>query len=331
MIGIYQDSFGEFIEEHLGKYKLTSTNLICKCPWCDYHKKGSSRDHLYIALDKPIFNCFRAGCGKSGTVRKFIKQISGTYIRDKYISEDEMQKIHHNKKINFKDSKLDLFRKFALPDIVQNKFPLKESYLSQRLQYFQFDLENIKGLIFDVKEFIKINDLSNSISKSDIKMLDFLQENFIGFMTENNSMVVFRNIDVFSEFRYYKLNLQYDDLLDYYKITHNIDNSNLIVIGEGIFDIFNEHIFDYLGLRKKAFGYYCALNNRFESLIKSIAFYDNIYKPEVVILSDKNVNLKYYKQMKRRLKNICSEIMVCYNEYGDDFGDTFCSPERIVL
>jgi len=331
MIGIYQDSFGDFIEEHLGDYKITPTNIICKCPWCDYHKKHSSKNHLYIALDKPIFNCFRAGCGESGSIRKFIKHISGTYIRDKYIDDDEMKKLHHNKKINFKDSKIDLYKSFLLPVMTKGEFQQKESYLNQRLQYFQYELNNIKGLIFDVYQFVELNHLSESLSDSDKRMLDFLHNNFIGFMTENNSMIVFRNIDHNSDFRYYKLNLQQNDLLDYYKITHHIKNTNIIVIGEGIFDIFNEHIFDYLGLKNKAFGYYCALNNRFESLIKSIAFYDNVYKPEVVILSDKNVSLNYYKKMKRRLKNICTEIIVCYNEYGDDFGDSFCSPERIVL
>ena len=331
MIGIYEDSFGEFIEEHLGDYKVTSTNIVCKCPWCDYHKKNSSRDHLYIALDKPIFNCFRAGCGKSGTVKGFIKQISGTYIRDKYIDEDMMKKLHHNKSISFKKSELDLHTRFKLPEIRHGDFPEKESYLSQRLQYAQYELKNIKGLVFDVNLFLDENKLHSKLSPSDKKMISFLQNNFIGFMTENHSMIVFRNIDIDSDFRYYKLNLQKSDMLDYYKISHDIKDSNLIVIGEGIFDIFNDHIFDYIGYKDKAFGYYCALNSRFESLIKSIAFYDNIYNPSVKILSDKNVKVGYYKRMKKNLRNICSNIEVFYNVYGDDFGDTFCSPERIVL
>jgi len=331
MIGIYQDSFGDFIEEHLGEYKVTSTNIVCKCPWCDSQKRDSSKNHLYIALDKPIFNCFRAGCGKSGTIRKFIKNISGTYVQDKYIDEIEMRKIQNNKKLDIKSSKIVLYNDFRIPKMKEGEFVEKELYLNQRLQYHQYELKNIKGLIFDVHEFIDINNLKSTISKSDLRMLDFLHNSFIGFMTENKSMVVFRNIDQTSDFRYYKLNLQSHDLLDYYKITHNIKDSNMIVIGEGIFDIFNEHIFDYLGFRDKAFAYYCALNSRFESLIKSVAFYDNIYNPKVIILSDKNVSIGYYKKMKKRLKNICSDITVYYNVYGDDFGDTFCSPERIVL
>jgi len=279
MIGIYQDSFGDYIRQYLGEYKVTSTNIICRCPWCEMGKKAS-HNHLYISLDKPIFNCFRAGCNVSGDF-----------------------KLYDN----------------------------KVKYLKSRLQFAQFDMREIHGLIFDFNQFVDINNLYDSLSVSDKKMQNYLQNNFIGFITENHHTIVFRNIDITSDFRYYKITLQKSDMLDYYKLSHKNINSNLIVIGEGIFDIFNDHIFDYLGYRDIAFGYYCSLNNRFESLIKSIAFYDNIYDPDVVILSDNNVSIQYYKKMKKRLKNICSSINLFYNLNGKDFGDTFCSPEKILL
>ena len=332
MIGIYEDSFGDYIKEHLGDYKITANNIVCKCPFCEYDKKDDGHNHLYISLDKPIFNCFKAECpGRSGTINKFIKQLTGTQLRNTFIDSGELAKLQNYKKLNCKSSDIKLNKKFILPSINIDEFGDKENYLRSRLQYAPFDMRNIHGLIFDVNQFVALNNLMDSLNKSDMKMLSFLQNNFIGFITENHTTVVFRNIDTKSDFRYYKISLQKNDLLDYYKITHNKLDSNLIVIGEGIFDIFNDHIFDYLGYRDSAFAYYCALSNSFEALIQSVAFYDNIYYPQVIILSDNNVSIKYYKKLKRKLKNICSNIEIYYNGNGSDFGDPFCSPEKILI
>lgn len=329
MIGIYQDSFGEYIEEHIGKYKVTNNNIICKCPWCDYVMKSSTKNHLYISLEKPIFHCFRAGCGKSGTIKKFIKKISGTYLRNTYIDEKEFR--NKNGSLDTSKSKLKSERKFIIPKLMITGFSDKRDYLISRLQYADINIKNIHGLVFDVEQFVTINKLQNNLSLSDKKMMPYLQKKFVGFITENHTKIVFRNIEIDTSFRYYKLNLQQSDFLDYYKITHHDYDSKTIVISEGIFDIFNDHIFDYLGYRDRSYAYYCALSNRFESLIKSIAYHDNLYNPKVVILSDNNVSVKYYKQMKKRLKNWCSSIELYYNVNGDDFGDTFCTPEKIMI
>jgi hypothetical protein len=36
MIGIYQDSFKQYLEDNLGEVKETSKNLIVACPWCEF-------------------------------------------------------------------------------------------------------------------------------------------------------------------------------------------------------------------------------------------------------------------------------------------------------
>jgi len=332
MIGIYQDKFIDFIEEYLGEVKITSSNIICKCPWCEINRLHHHHNHLYISLDKPIFNCFKAGCNQSGTIKKFINKITGTHSYSKYIDDEALNKIKNYKKLNFSNTEFVFSKDVKLPELHKGEFPDKENYLRARLSYAPFDIKNIKGLIFDVEKFIELNNLQNILSDSDKKMIYFLQNNFIGFLLENKTKVIFRNTDKTSDFRYYKFNIQKDmDLLDYYKITHHINDSNLIVIGEGLFDIFNDHIFDYTGCRNKAFGYYCSLSQRFESLIKSIIFHDNIYMPDVVILSDGNISINYYKKLKRKLKNFCNDIKIFYNTHGDDFGDSFCNPEKIII
>jgi len=332
MIGIYNDSFLEFIEEYLGTPKITTSNIICRCPWCEIDRKHHHHNHLYISLDKPIFNCFKSECNQSGTIKKFIKKVTGTHSYSKYIDDSVFEKIKKYKKINTENSKFQYSKDIKLPQIELNQFTDKINYFKYRLMFAPFDIRNIKGLILDVDKFIQLNSNILNLSPADEKILPFLQTNFIGFLLENKTKVIFRNTDSSSNFRYYKMNIQKDmGILDYYKITHHLNDSNLIVIGEGIFDIFNDHIFNYTGYRHKAFGYYCSLNQRFESLIKSIIFHDNLYNPNVIILSDGNIHINYYKKLKRKLKNYCENIEIFYNKDGDDFGDMYCNPEKIYI
>ena len=81
MIGIYQDSFKKYLEDNLGEFKLTSKNIITKCPWCEY---GQDKDHyhLYISLEAPIFHCFHGGCEKGGVLSKFLRKVAGHEIHN---------------------------------------------------------------------------------------------------------------------------------------------------------------------------------------------------------------------------------------------------------
>jgi hypothetical protein len=120
-------------------------------------------------------------------------------------------------------------------------------------------------------------------------MKDFLHSNFIGFLTEKESIVIFRNIDNSSNFRYFKQFLKQTLFLDYYKLYGGDYNSNNIVISEGIFDIFNEQIFDYTGLKNRVKLYAAALSTSFESLIKSIVYDEQLFKINVNVLADNGV------------------------------------------
>ena len=96
MIGIYQDSFKQYLEDNLGEYKLTVRNIITKCPWCEF---GQEKDHyhLYISLEAPICHCFHAGCEKGGKLSKFLSKVAGHDISDAFVDK-QVEKVT-NKKI----------------------------------------------------------------------------------------------------------------------------------------------------------------------------------------------------------------------------------------
>ena len=94
MIGIYQDSFIDFLKEYLGEpIKQTSKNLIVRCPWCEMNSNNKHHFHMYISLDSPIFHCFFSECHKTGLISKLVKKIKGTDTSKDFIDETKIKEI----------------------------------------------------------------------------------------------------------------------------------------------------------------------------------------------------------------------------------------------
>jgi hypothetical protein len=163
------------------------------------------------------------------------------------------------------------------------------------------------------------------------RLKDYLQSNFVGFLTENNSTVIFRNIDSSHSLRFYKLKIQQSNFLDYYKLPGNNKNSKKIVLAEGIFDIFTEHIFDTLNIKNDVKLYASALSSKYISLVHSIIFHEQVFQPDIIILSDRGIGINYYKKIKKYNKHIINRLEVYYNKTGKDFNDTPVTPIKYAI
>ena len=187
----------------------------------------------------------------------------------------------------------------------------------------------MKGLIYDINKFIDINELA--VPEQLFRVRDYLHSNFIGFLTDHNSTVIMRNIDDTQEFRFYKLKIQESNFLDYYKLQGNRFDSNIIVLAEGIFDIFGEHNFNMTNLKDKVKMYASSLSANYTALVKSIVFHEQIFRPDVVILSDRGIPKYKYQQLKKYNSHIINSLTVYYNKVGKDFGDTRVSPMKFII
>jgi len=327
MIGIYQDNFKDFLREFLGDYiKVSHKNIIVPCPFCGEYKQKKNHYHLYISLEAPIFHCFAPGCNAHGMLNKLFEKLEG---RDKSENYIDKEKIKENKIKDIKLSAPTEKKKLILPEIREDIFKLKSLYLNTRLKFSNYGLKNIKGLIFDVNKFIDDNNIKVDNNLQRIK--DYLHSNFIGFLTEKNSVIMFRNIDDNSDFRFFKLFISETKFLDYYKLYGGNYYSNHVVIAEGIFDIFNEHIFDTINLKNQVKLYAAGLSTSFESLIKSIVFNEKIYRLNVSVLADRGVELEYFKKIKRYNTHIIDQMNVYYNRNSKDFGDVPTGIEKFIL
>ena len=129
--------------------------------------------------------------------------------------------------------------------------------------------------------------------------------------------------------RYYKLKVQESNYVDYYKLIGNNPKSKKIVIAEGIFDIFLEHIFDYLNIKKDVKLYASVLSSKYSMILKSIIFYEQIFQPEIIILSDNGIKTWQYKNFEKRYKHLMKSMKVYYNKSGKDFGDKKVIPLNV--
>lgn len=326
MIGIYQDNFKDYLEDHLGaSVRISAKNIIGRCPFCADQHKGKDHKHLYISLEAPIFNCFQAGCGAKGRLSKLISKLHGSDIADRFVDKNLLKEISKKQSI-FKE---DSIQKIKLPPLNVNTFANKVLYLKQRLKFANIEISDVKGLIFDVDKFIEINNVA--VDPSLFRIRDYLQSNFVGFLTENQTSVMFRNIDMSSQFKFYKLKIQNSKFLDYYKLSGGAREPNKIVLSEGVFDIFTTKIFDCLNDDKNIKLYASALSSKYSSLIRSIVYHEQQYRLNVVILSDRGIPLHQYKILKKYDSHVIDKLTVYYNKNGKDFNDTPIEPVKFLI
>jgi len=323
MIGIYQDSFVDYLQENLGDpIKIKSKNIVCRCPWCEFGKE-KSHYHCYISLELPIWHCFHGGCERGGNLKKLLKKIEGSDITDRFVDKEKIKV--EKKFFDYKEKET----KVRVPSLQENIFSYKSSYMRKRLKFANVDLKNINGLVFNINGFLNLNNIA--INPTLFRIKDYLHSNFVGFLTKHSSLLMLRNVDHKSDFPFFKLEINSHHFLDYYQLDGGNPNSNKFVLGEGIFDIFSEQIFDSLKLKNSVRSYASVLSSKYSSLIKSLVFYEQVFRPDIVILSDNGIGLEYYRKLKKFNKHIINSLNIYYNKRGKDFGEKIIEPEKFVI
>lgn len=326
MIGIYQDDFEDFLKQNLGYVKITSKNLVTKCPWCEYQQE-KDHYHMYISIEAPIFHCFHGSCEQSGLLPKLLKKIQGHDISDIFIDKDKIKEYSKRKDVLIdKDEKL---KGVGIPTLRPDLFLYKDLYVKQRLKFANIPTKLIRGLIYDVETFIQLNNIP--VDETLFKLKDYLHSNFVGFLTQNNTTVLFRNIDHSHSMKFYKMKIQWSNFLDYYRLPGGNYNSNKIVLAEGIFDIFTEHIYDFINIKDQVRLYASVLSSRYQSLIHSIIYNEQIFRPDVVILSDRGIDEDNYRKLKYYNRHVINSLAVYYNKTGKDFNTTPVTPIRVDI
>ena len=311
---IYWDKVQQFIKKVCGVcyYNAGKTELICRCYNCE-RLYSKNKGHLYLKVNDeyPVFHCFK--CETDGSIIKLIKEYGGKVGQ----FADGPIVIKHNKK-RF-NTRLTSKTKVINPELSESKYTLKSDYVKSRLGY-TIDLNDIPGLVFSVKDFIKINKVE--LSDWHKRNLDLYDKQFVGFTTSGNNKLILRNCDQTSKLRYAKLSITGSP--DYYGVQeHGIyDRINTIVLCEGIFDVLLSHKYEHIREKfsnKNVVAWAAVLGNNYYNTIDYVLDDYMLPRANIIILSDSNIKESRYQFLRRNPRVVDLEIY--WNKFGSDFGE----------
>jgi hypothetical protein len=291
--------------------KENTKNFVCSCPYCGDHKDKHKKGHLYVSKNDNIPVCHCWLCNGSWQIQKLLLDLTGDKHSDLIVPVNNQNYVKKTKvhKIEFKIPELDFL-----------SFPLKSLYIKRRT-FNKLDYFDIPNLIFDIKEFFRINGLKMSDYMLPFEE-EYIQDNMVAFLSKRNTILYCRAISDKVPIKFKKITLRNDvDGLDYYCIDNNNLKSDIVVLSEGNFDILGCYSLDTLELKNKARVYCAGCTFSYEQLLKSVCLDFGIYKANVYILSDSDKNQFHYKNFIHNTKPFIKHLNIYYNSVGKDFGN----------
>lgn len=315
---------------------VSNFEIRTRCPYCGDSQKNQNTGHFYLRINPndnyPIlYNCFK--CPAQGVLKYDDLELLGVAgdsfkegittlnkTSDKVSSQENIiQSIHFDYELPTQYS----YRKI---DYIENRLGLK--FTDEQL----YDMKVITSL----KDFLVLNQIPTITCKPN--MAKYLEANYIGFLTHNNTHILFRDITETSEIRWYKYPITIASVGQriFYTMASNVnlytDEEITINLSEGVMDAISicyNLDFDtrdntlniavcgkyYNAILKYLFGMGFVGSN----VIVNI-YADNDYTPDTTI--------EHYKKIFKSYSYFVNRINVFYNLKNKDCG---VSKDKIVL
>jgi hypothetical protein len=212
----------------------------------------------------------------------------------------------------------------------------KFSYFCKRLNEQKIKnttIINTSKVIFNLNHFLETNKIEIT-RPFDKKKIEDLNNNYIGFLTYNESKIILRNINDSSPNRFYNLNLSNNVLFDFYTVGREIDlldvfhNGLVIVITEGIFSLLNVYKKEKHNYPFKNVVFCAALNKDFFNKVNFLARKLAVISPLIKIYSDSEVEESFI--LDQFSDSIYSRIQIYKNNEKSDFGEFPYLPRLVV-
>lgn len=297
-----------------------------KCPRCD---SKSKKRHLNVRLveDTAIqYRCFRAGCEIHGILQKPIAKelgltnpklldaIDNEYLR--FIGKKSFNNYYKNDtdEINFSEDEIskeinDYFKSRTGKDLTKELrddfriFTNLENFYEKNKDYIDYNL---------IKFFIRFHK----------------GKDYIYFLNQANTLVLYRQVNgddkgkfsLITSMKRTKSHLPYGFTVDkkYATLCLHKEGSNTLILAEGPFDILNAR----LSATGRLAGRYVSSGGSAQTgkIVREFCKY--VYRPVIVIFSDSDVNINYYKyKILKSVKKRIERMYVIYNNNGKDIGE----------
>jgi hypothetical protein len=306
----------------LAYFNSDKSELITRCLFNgDDHDNSSDHGHLYLSTSENflVFSCFK--CKTKGNILKLLDEykIDPLEVIDKELL-DNFQiygKTQHINWVRNKDKVInnENFYKININTEKDLNIQKKILYIKGRTN-FNINVELIPNLILNVESFL----LENNIICNE--MIKTYNNDIIGFLGERRQLLVLRSISDNVPFRYNIIKLRKEKFLykDFYGIRLNSVslNHNKIVLCEGPFDVLNVYA-NKLKLLDNSCYVSCVFGKSYYNSISSILDALKIFKVQITILSDKDVNEYFYYKLKNHPQ--VDSLNVYWNKKMKDFGE----------
>ena len=335
MINLNSEEFIVHLQDSLKFVQVNRlrTSVTIRCPYCGDSSKTLNKGHLNIKIDDPscfLWRCVR--CGMGGIVNyKFIKDIE---CYDPVLVDISM-KNNLNAKEYFRTRKKEFRELNLFGNRKEFKVNFNDDSLSQeKLEYVCDRLHvNISPklscklkMITNFHRFLDENKLPLT---EDIKLINTLQEHGVGFLSWDNSMIIFRNIHgkFFDDKRYYNYNVFGRNQINsnkFFSIKKNIDIMSPIFkinLTEGIFDILGLAFSSLKDELKERNSLMISCNGQSYANIMNVIASLGFVNLEVRFFSDRDVKKEKFIKLKEKLiilKN--NETRLFYNKLEKDYG-----------
>lgn len=308
-------------------YQTTNkTEVRVRCPYCGDSKSNLSSAHMYIQMRAPFkFHCFK--CETSGALNNQVLRDLGIYdssaaldiaSANKTLKENQsIQKISIGNKKFLKNTYTETERTLMSAEYFNRRFNVSLSP-----EYIQTKFKTV----LDADIFFRDNNIN--VGYSQFNFLDA-----IGFISSDNSHIVFRDTSGMQNMRYSNLSLDpFSDITSkIYNIKTPIDvlqDNVKLVITEGIFDIIGVYLHFFKDTPDEKNTIFAAACGKGYNAVILNYIRKGFLNLDIEIYSDGDVNLEFYRNLKRSseyLKN--TKITVFYNTlydpktgFGKDYG-----------
>lgn len=333
----YDFTIYDYFKRNLRLCNLTTdkSETLIRCPYCG-DSNNENHAHMYIN-NIPPYKYFCQKCSTTGIVdNKFLRDVNlydpeivnhVTNSKNKYIKD--LNKKYGN---NF----LEIFNKEF--DLLPNDFGKKEiqklNYINNRLgiKITNEELISKYKIILNIKDFFENNNLEmNKFYKENINKL---QNNYVGFLLNDNNMICFRDITGKSEMRYINKKIYSENIFQsrkFYTIGNTIDLSKEtynIYLTEGIFDILGvfNHIYN---CNQQNNDLFISCNGKSYNFVLKYLQSLGILNCNIFIYSDNDVPIKKIENLvKYNYLTKFNGASLYYNTIEKDYG---VKKDKIIL
>lgn len=228
---------GEYFKKvHEGQYRM-------RCPFCGDTQKNMNEGHLYLKIDLDTdyniaYNCFK--CGESSA---FITEELLNLIGCDAKLKDELLNMKKSSR-SYKKESLIMNFDYKIPDI--HIMPNKLNYISDRLglSFTDEEYKNMK-IITSLYDFLATNQIKERPFNNYV--LNILQRDYVGFLTNGNSHILFRDVTNKNKLSWIKYPITKDSRLN--KVFYTIKQDPIDIFTEEDITInLSEGVLDCLGV-----------------------------------------------------------------------------------